>query len=226
MNTAQAQFSVTKHDGTPIADNQVLTFNSLNYMDALLEFYVHNNSNAPISMQIECVEITNGTGSGMELCFGNVCLSSVSPGQYYPNIPVTILPGGTNSQFDHFLNSNPGDGQNPIDYQFRFFMVNSEGDEVGPSTSFIYRYAPQLGVESSEAGRMGIVVRSANNNLEIQSAQNADVAIYDMNGKMLTTQKLESGISSVDVAHLSAGVYILNFKNAAGKTAAEKFVKR
>jgi hypothetical protein len=229
ITAAQAQFSVTKHDGTPIADNQVLTFSSLNYADAILEFYVHNNSNAPISMQIECVDITNGSGAGMELCFGNVCLSSVSEGHSYPNIPVTIMPGETNSQFDHFLNSNPGDGQNPIEYLFRFYMVNSEGDEIGSSTSFIYRYAPQLGLPgfgSSEAGKMGILVKSASNNLEIQSMQNADMAIYDMNGKLVANQKLTVGVSAIDTAHMAAGVYILNFKNEEGKTASEKFVKR
>src|SRR5687768_10256725 len=110
FTTSNAQVTVTKTNGTPIANGQVFTFNSLEYENAYFGFLVHNNTASSVDVRILCESITNATGAGMELCFGNVCLASVSTGNAYPSTAVTIAPGGTNSEFDHFLNSNAGTG--------------------------------------------------------------------------------------------------------------------
>ena len=225
---AQAQtFKVTNHAGTEFTDGQVVTFSSLEYSAALLEFFVHNQSTADINVRIECVEITNGTGLGMELCFGNVCLSSVTPGQAYPSTAVTIAPGQTNSEFDHFLNSNPGNGST-VDYVFKFYMEDSQGDPVGQTHTLTYRYAPQLSAEGFAYNNSGVALKSnvANNTLEIAAQKNVQIEIFDMNGKSVRKQNLTSGNHSLDISGLNTGVYIANFRNDANQQSSAKFIKK
>ena len=232
ITAVQAQFTVTKHYGTAITNGQVFTYTTLDYAEASLGFFVHNNTTSDINIRIECVEITNGTGAGMELCFGDVCLSSVSAGYYYPSHPVTIAPNGTNSEFDHFYNTNPGDGQNPIEYKFRFFQVDSQGDEIGDSLMITYRYAGTLGIDgfdfSNELGAVGVMLKSTliGNDLDIKTLKNVQAVMYDINGHLISNQALNAGNHSINTANLSSGVYIMQFKNEQGQSGSARFIKK
>ena len=105
----QAQMVVKKTDGTVMTDGQIFTYSSTIYAQALLGFYVQNTSTSDnIRIKIKCESITNADGVNMQLCFGGVCLSSITAGNSYPSgQPVIIAPGAsTINAFDDFYNQN------------------------------------------------------------------------------------------------------------------------
>lgn len=225
--SVQAQITVTKHDGTPITNNQVITFTSTAFNQAALEYYVHNNGTSSTRVLIECTSITNGDGTGFELCFGNECLAAVAPGDIYPSAPVTIAAGSTNGNFDHFYNSNPGNGQ-IMDFVFRFYQVDLSGNEVGNSISFTYRYNPNLAVDSFSAlEAMGVRVNTTTltNQLELTAAKNMQLDLVDISGKTVRSLPVVAGSQSIDVSQLCAGVYVAKFTTNEGASSSIKVVK-
>lgn len=228
---AQSPMTVTKIDGTPITDGQIITFDSTVINVATLGFYVHNNSNADIDVRIKCLSLT-GTGTGMQLCFGGLCYNNVIAGNSYPAFPVTIAAGQTNTQFDHFYNSNQDTGGATMkDYTFKFYQVNANGTEVGNSVTFTYRYNPTLSVNNvtafNQLENIGVNLKSnvLGNTLLIDASKINELTIYDLNGKLIMTETLILGANKVDVSNLSKGMYILNFKNEDGKSASLKAIK-
>lgn len=230
----QAQLSVTKYDGTPIVDGQVISFNSTTYSVASLGFNIHNSSSAPINVKVRCESITNADGTGMEFCFGNDCFQSVSSGTSYPlgNSTVVTLPANgssTNSQGYHFWNYNTGNGVNyPIEYVFKFYQRDASGNEVGNSITLTYRYGPNLLVDTFSTENLGISIKSTAiaSALEIESPEVVAMTIYDLNGKSVLTQQILTGSNSISVATLSSSVYIIDFTNLDGKKYSTKFVKQ
>ncbi len=95
--------------------------------------------------------MTNGDDTGDWICVFGTCLppSSTTPGDILPlgggsNTFTQIDPGVTTDYGDHFYNTDPGDGTNyPIEYVFRFFELNGNGDPV----TFTYRYDGTAAVE-------------------------------------------------------------------------------
>ncbi len=222
----QAQITVTKTDGTPIANNQIFSFNSLEYDDAYFGFLVHNNTSASIDVKILVQSITNATGAGMELCFGNVCLASVSQGNAYPSSAVTIAPGGTNSEFDHFLNSNPGTG-GVVDYRFTFYIEDEFGGLASEILSMTYRYDATLAADSFTAPQTSAQLKSSvvQNTLEIKTFNNTTLEVFDVNGKLLRKENLMGGEHTLDVSDLASGVYIARF-NSDSQSSTAKFIKK
>jgi hypothetical protein len=226
--TNAQQITVTQSNGTPISDGQVFTFNSLEYEAAYFGFLVHNNSASNLDVRIMCENVVNATGAGMELCFGDVCLASVSPGHAYPSSAVTIAPGGTNSQYDHFLNTNAGTGT-AIDYVFKFYIEDEFGDPVGNTITTTYRYDPNaLATNGFSAANHGAILKSSivSNNLEIKAFKNIQMELFDVNGKSLRRENLTSGEHTVDVSDLASGMYILSFNSENNQKSTAKFIKK
>jgi len=231
LNFVQAQMTITKIDGTPINEGQIITFDTTDSNAATLGFYVHNNSNADINVRIKCLSLT-GTGTGMQLCFGGLCYNNVIAGNSYPAFPVTIAAGQTNTAFDHFYNSNADTGGATMkDFTFKFYQIDANGTEVGNSVTFTYRYNPTLSINNPTAfnqlENIGVIVKSnvLGNTLSIDASKINELTIYDLNGKLTMTETLILGANTVDVANLSKGMYILNFKNEDGKSASLKAIK-
>ena len=230
--STQAQMTVTKLDGTPITDGQLISFNSLDINTATLGFHVHNNSASPINVRIRCESFTNCDGSGMELCFGPSCIDGLSAGHSYPSSVVVIPANGTNGDYDHFWNSNTtgSDGIHPIDYLFTFYQLDTNGDEVGNAISFTYRYTTALSNQdfSSNLQNLGVVLKSniIDNTIDLTTTKNNEMELYDLNGKTIANYKLVSGDHSIDASNLSIGVYILNFISEDGKRASAKISKK
>lgn len=225
----QAQMSVSLN-GVTIADNQIFSYDNTSYPQASLDFKVNNNSSSSINVRIECVDTVNSDGSGMELCFGNVCLSSVHHGTSYPSAPVTIAPNSMDTGVNHFYNTNLGDGQNyPMDYIFRFYQVDAQGQEVGNAITLTYRYTSALGISgfSNALTNMGVSLKSTtvHDQIELIISKNVQVTLYDMNGKILTQKAMLVGDQSLDVSNLSTGTYLLNFYTSSGQKASAKVIK-
>lgn len=230
VSNSNAQITLTKHDGTIISDGQVLVFNSLVYAQSELAFYVNNVSSSSTRVKIRCESITNSDGSGMELCFGNVCLSSVSAGNSYPNAPVTIAGNSSSGNFDHFLNANAGDGVNyPMDYVFKFYQLDNSSNEVSNAITMTYRYSPTLAINNFSAlENLGVKLKSTliDSSLEFENSANVNMELFDLNGKLVNNQNFTSGSQSVDISNLSNNVYILNFSNQEGKKSSIKIIKK
>jgi len=144
VDTTEAlTFKVEKDlDGNVFVDNETIDFFTIVPDNATLDFYVRNISSETIAMRIEVESMYGTDGSGMELCFGE-CYPDVTPGRSYPMSPITnvyIEPGQTQvSSEDHFLNSDGGDGINPVEYTFKFYLADEAGNEKN-GTAFRIKY--------------------------------------------------------------------------------------
>jgi hypothetical protein len=231
----QAQMVVKKTDGTVMTDGQIFTYSSTIYAQALLGFYVQNTSTSDnIRIKIKCESITNADGVNMQLCFGGVCLSSITAGNSYPSgQPVIIAPGAsTINAFDDFYNQNLGDGINyPMDYVFKFYQMDSSNVIIGNSITVTYRYDPTLsttGFELNSLNNMGIALKSTviSDVLEIEATKAATVEIYNLNGKLVLQKVLTASLNTIDVSGFQSNMYLMNFSTDSGQRATVKFIKK
>lgn len=224
-----AQLSVSKTDGTPIANGDVISFGSVVYNEAALALKITNTTTSSIDVKLKCTGFTNTDGAGMEVCFGPSCFSGVAVGQMYPSAStnVTIAAGG-NDTTSHFANTDAGAGTSIIDYVFQIYRTNSFGAIVGTPFSFTYRFNPNLANNSFDLKNIGLGLKSTvvTSILEFDVTNSAQVEMYDTNGRLINETSLVSGYHTVDVSNLSSGIYILNCTNAEGKKANTKIVKK
>tara|TARA_B100000768_G_scaffold36793_1_gene35453 strand:- start:269 stop:805 length:537 start_codon:yes stop_codon:yes gene_type:complete len=139
-------YDVEDLNGNVFVNNQTLEFSVLDYPDASLGFYVRNTSSETIAMRIEVESMTGTDGTLMELCFGE-CYFGVTAGTSYPTSPsspnVNIEPGQTQaSSGDHFFNMDSGDGNTAVEYSFKFYLADENGDQDGTAFRLKYRYLP------------------------------------------------------------------------------------
>lgn len=224
---SQAQIAVTRHNNTPIANGQVLAFNTIDYPQAELDFYVKNLSSSPVNVRINCMTLTNSDGIGFELCFANECLSDVEEGNNYPvNLPYLTIPAGGQSGNDgHFLNTVAGVAPYPKDYAFRFFQA---GNPTGNTVDVTYRYDPGLSTaDIQQLQETGVLIKATtiSSELTLDVLKASTLQVFDFNGKLIAQQNLPYGIQTVDTASWNAGVYILQFTDAYGNTSSKKIIK-
>ena len=226
-----SQMTLKKLNGSPINDGDVLTFSSVTDPDNYLGLKIYNNSPNIMRVKAEVVSITNADGTGIQLCFGNVCVSSISPGFSYPtNNPASIPAQGVNGNFDHFLNENTGINSNQnVEYILRFYQLDSNGLEIGNSVTFTYKYLSTLANNSfTNNQNTDVKLKSniVNNSLEIDVLKNINTKIFDSNGKLLIDKNLVQGSQSIDISNLTNGVYFLSIYNDENKNTTIKFIKK
>ena len=226
-----AQFSLKKLDGTVINDGDVFAFNELDEPGNYLGLKVYNlSAENDLYFKAKVMSITNSDGTNLQLCVSDVCLPQITAGNTYPNFPQPIAPGGSNGNFDHLQNFNGGINPNaPLEYVIKIFQVDENSVEVGTnSVTFTYRYDATLGTLQFDLNAIGISLNatSITNEIILSATQNVAFSLFDINGKLVHSQSLSVGNSSIDVSNLAAGVYIANFNGKVGKTATVKMVKR
>lgn len=229
-----AQFTVEDYDGMPILDGDIRTFNTTNPSDAALYFWINNLSQVDeIYMFIKLESITNGDGSSYQFCFGLLCIFDVHEGQTYPlpdqgqpAVPITIPPGGTNPPQNKFQNENPGDGTNyPVDYVWRFFQVDQNGDETGDEITFTYRFDPTLNVNDLENNSNVFLQNTiVSDHLIVQSLDKMNFEIFSITGQLLKIGQTDSGISNINTTEFTTGVHFIKFTDSNGSTSTMKFV--
>jgi hypothetical protein len=121
-------FTLEDSDGLTIEDNTILEFSSTTYPEASLNFFVRNNTSEVIMVRAEVTNISGTDGSQVEFCFGE-CYFGVNTNEFYPlSSFITISPGETQTSVgDHIYNLDPGNGENPIEYSFRFLWLMITG---------------------------------------------------------------------------------------------------
>ena len=221
--------SLESTDGVVIDDNEVLQFSETTYPDASFGFYVRNNTSEDINVKVEVTSMSGTDGSSMELCFGD-CYNGVALNQTYPtNTFVTIAPGETQaSSGDHFYNQDPGDGNTPVEYSFRFYMVDENGDEVVSQAELItythvgYYYSSTLSLD--DLSEINAKLSYSNGIFKIFSQQQYRLSIYDITGSLIVEKDIEMGDNYINSSMIENKMYILNFVEENGNSVFKKII--
>ncbi len=225
-----AQFTVTKLNGTPILNGDIITFNVATDPQSSLDFHVNNNTSAPLLTKIQFVSATNYNGTNFQLCYGTECIDNIVVGQSYPNPAFEIPANGQNGNYDHFLNTNAGDGVNyPMDFLFKFYAVDATGAEIGTPIFFTYRFDPTLSTTTfSDLSEIGVQLNNTvvENNLELTTVKSVTIDLFDLNGKKVYSQLLNSGSQNIDLSSLASNVYFLNITTEENQKESIKIIKK
>lgn len=230
-----SQMTMKKLDGTPILNGDVFTYTSLGDADfsssdpAYLGLKIYNSSASNINVKMKLISMSNADGNNLQFCIDPICVGTLTVGNSYPSTGNSVVPAnGQNGNFDHFVNNNPGNGTANVEYVLKFYMVDSFGGETGNSITFTYRYSPNLSVLTNTLENAGINVKSTlvKSQVEFDANSNGTAALYDINGRMISSVNYNTGYNYIDVSNLNAAVYIMNFTNEEGKKAALKIIKK
>lgn len=212
-------------DDTEINEGDIVVFDTFVYEDAKLKFLTYNDSSEVIGVQVECEGLTNTNGSFMELCYGE-CYYGIETFVAYPTIGAVPVQPGTHQPFltDYF--SNTDGNSDLVEYNFRFFQIDSDGFEI-PDTSlrFTYRYDGTMSVSDVNSIAIAEVYPTVvKNSTTVSLKENASVHVVSMDGKSVKSLNMRAGQSSLDLSGLSEGVYIIQFKGVSGLTTMKKIV--
>lgn len=225
--TMNAQdYSIVDQNDDPILDGNSYSYNVYDVPEASLDFYITNNSTESIRMKIEVVSMTSTDGALMQLCF-DLCYDGVEAGESYPsNYSVEIPAGDTSFPGNHFFNQDPGNGTDAMEYEFRFYQVDENGNEIGTDLTITYVYDPLLGINDVEALDLNIQSTMITDALVMNTQEDLTMQVFDVNGKVVMTQNLEAGQQRIDMSQLSTQYYILHFTNNRGISDVVKVMKR
>lgn len=223
---ALSQMAVQKLDGTVINDGAIYKYNTYDTDNDLLHFTVANTSTTQsIKVKVLCETLTNTTGEDFEFCFGGNCMPFVVQGMNYPPNGYTINANSNTGDFDHFWNKK--DSNAPMTFLFKFYQVDTLGNEIGAPVRVTYLYDKTLAVSNASA-KSDIMVKNSvvKDFIEVDSKNNATISMFDFTGKLVLNQDLKAGNNKINVQKLSTGVYIVNTVSADGKKFATKIIKK
>jgi hypothetical protein len=122
-------------------------------------------------------------------------------------------------------NADPGNGTDVLDYVFRFYQIDMSGNEIGESLSVTYRYDPLLSVNDNNLN-VNIFATSISDELNVTVDEELNLTIYNLQGKIVKSQRLNIGQQSINVSDLSSQMYIAHFDNGRGLSQTTKIVVR
>ncbi len=231
---SQIEYAITLEDleGNSFSDNDILQFDTIEYPDASFTYKIRNNTSETIKVRVEVESFSGTDGSMMELCFGE-CYFGVSLGQSYPinqaQPYVYIAANSTQiADGDHFFNSDPGNGDVPVEYSFRFYMCDENGDELVSQaelqTDFFinYYYSASLGLNNLDD--LKLVYYILNDKLFINSESNLSLKIYDIAGKIISENLILVGDNLIDLINLSKKHIILSFESESSQITSKKIL--
>ena len=166
----------------------------------------------------------------MELCFGE-CYFGVSLGQSYPinQAQPYVFIAANDTQIadgDHFFNSDPGNGDDPVEYSFRFYMCDENGEqlvsqaELQTDFSINYYYSASLGLNNLDD--LKLVYYVLKDKLYVSSESNLSLKIYDLAGRLISKNSITIGNNSIDIKNISKMTVILSFESDEGQLTSKK----
>jgi hypothetical protein len=232
-----SQMTMKKLDGTPIINGDVLTYtvlgdpNNITSSDpAYLGFKIYNSSAANINVKMKLMSMTNSDGTNLQFCIDPICVGTISVNSTYPASGTSVVPAnGQNGNFDHFVNSNPGNGINPVIYVLKFYMVNGFGAEVGNSITVTYKYDATLSTLGfNDLKNTGITLKSTlvDTQIEFEATKGGKSEVYDVNGRLIANSRYTTGYNNTNVSNLNTGIYIVTFTTDEGKKAFMRIIKK
>ena len=114
----------------------------------------------------------------------------------------------------------------PGNYYFAFVYTST--DELAASWEIDYVKVMGLAyvsVDENTAQTVSIYPNPARDQVSIMLESEAQVSIFDMTGRMVSTMNMAAGQAQLNVSELENGMYFLNIRFADGTTAVSKFVK-
>ncbi len=229
---AQAQISVTGNNGQVIENGYVYTTHSL-LTQGKLNLHVTNTSTEAINLKLRVESMEGTTGQEtVQFCFGTQCFTNITVGKVVPTNQgpngLTLEPGESNVNGDHFWNFDAGNGSNIV-VGLAFVQYDDNNTQIGdPLVSFTFRYEPTAGTtDFSALQNMGITLKNTvvNTQLELTASQNAKMEVYNMAGQLVKSEAITEGSYSADLSGLSAAVYIARFTNEENKSSQIRIVK-
>lgn len=231
---SQIEYAITLEDleGNSYSDNDVLQFDSFEYPDASFTYKIRNNISETIRVRVEVESFSGTDGSMMELCFGE-CYFGVSLGQSYPinQAQPYVFIAANDTQIadgDHFFNSDPGNGDDPVEYSFRFYMCDETGEqlvsqaELQTDFSINYYYSASLGLNNLDD--LKLVYYVLNDKLIINSESDLSLKVYDLAGKIISENLILSGNNSIDIMNLLEKHVILKFESEGSQIISKKIL--
>ncbi len=224
-----AQFTMEDHDGNMITDGEVVTFGVYSTPGNTIgsyDIYVNNPSTTDaIRMKAEFVSAINADGSAFEICFG-LCYTGIEIGDIFPPNAnfVGIDPLGQSLEGNHLDNFEPGNGSDPVEYVFRFFQIDENGDETGEELTMTYKYDPLLGLNDVNQLNVAVFSNSRSKLVTVQTVEELTMRVYNLQGRLIKTEKLNIGRQDISMSELSSQIYVLHFENNRGVSQVEKVV--
>ncbi|HUH35858.1 MAG TPA: T9SS type A sorting domain-containing protein [Moheibacter sp.] len=222
-------YVVSNTDGVPYENNSLHVFNVYGTDDdietAKLYLIIDNyDFDNDIYVRAEVVEIINTDGQNAQFCIAGVCLFAFEEGQILPNEEGEVVYGGNGwGPSSYILNTDP---TNLSEYKIRFVQTDGAGNEI-PNTNFFisYRYDKNMGLSEVKSLSIAEVYPTvAKNFTNVNLKENAEVQIFNAEGKAVRSTKMNSGSSQLDLSGLSKGVYWVAFKGQSGSTTNVKIV--
>ncbi|WP_333597643.1 T9SS type A sorting domain-containing protein [Chryseobacterium flavum] len=229
---SKAQIVLEKEDGSPII-NGIITYNTTTEIPANLHYKIKNTSSSPINVRIKVMDIINATGSNFQFCYLTTCLPFISKNSIYPanSKPAINIPANSEVSSGYTMwNSDTGTGAFPIDYVFKYYLVDDFNNEYGIPVIFTYRYDPGaiLQVDDTQKNEKTFVQISSTvikNSIDVISIEDLSYSLYNLDGRILSGGTLKKGKDQIDVSVLNSGMYIITFRNNIGKTISKKIIK-
>lgn len=224
---AHAQIVSVTGNGTEITEGQTFTYNVLN-IRAKLNILVTNLSDQPINLKLRANTVSYN--NELQFCFGGECYFNINNGSTVPSLTtgLTLQPGETNTEEDHFWNANPGNGTDPVTYSLSVIQVDNNGETIAVLRTFNYVYSATAGTtDFSALQNIGVTVKNTviKNQLELTATQNASLQLVNINGQTVKTIAVKTGDQAIDLSGMASAVYFARFTTAQNKTAQIKIVK-
>lgn len=237
-----AQEVTVQSEGVEIEEGEVFTFNQLHTLSVPQEVKIKitNTSESALNIQMRIESITNNSeGQNVQFCLAENCFFAIQEGTTVPGVTgstpngyMPLAPGASNNgEVDHFASGYAGDtAGEPVEYVIAIIKVDAEGTQIGePLRTFTYKYdANAMSVDDfNSLQNMGIALNNTivKEELNLNSAYNATMQIYAINGQLVKTAEIRTGAQSLNLSDLNAAVYIAKFTTEENKTAQIRIVK-
>lgn len=128
---------------------------------------------------------------------------------------------GAFNVFEEFYDHNPWAG-----FYLAFTYMSTNEAASSWEIDYVKAYTLQTeGVEDGVRPTVGLYPNPAREQVSFNLENDAQVNVYDMTGRMVSTTDCMAGEAQINVSELVNGVYFVNFRFADGTTAVSKFVK-
>ncbi len=128
---------------------------------------------------------------------------------------------GAFNVFEEFYDYNPWAG-----FYLAFTYMSTNEAASSWEIDYVKAYTLQTeGVEDGVRPTIGLYPNPAREQVSFNIENDAQVSVYDMTGRMVSTTDCMAGEAQINVSELVNGVYFVNFRFADGTTAVSKFVK-
>ena len=225
--SANAQFTFLDIDGLPVDSGAVVSFGQgqVGNPAGYFEYFISNDISEPIFLKAELLNAENADGSSFEICF-NQCYAGIEVGQKFPNDGSVFIDAGTQTgQGNHLVNTL--DNDSPMEFEFRFYQTNQEGNaDLGNDFFITYSYDPALGLTDNAFLDFEISATLVSDYLETKSSAGYTLSIYNKRGRSVKKKRITTETNRMPIGDLPAGMYFVRVVNDQNASKTIKIIKK